>query len=74
LLARAGPAGYPDAFATYERMRRPRARRVQHYSRQGGRFFKLDGAAAARRDAALPGLPERIAWIHAHDVELTTAH
>lgn len=74
LLARAGPSGYPDAFATYERLRRGRARRVQHYSRQAGRFYKLDGAAAGRRDAALPGLPERIAWIHAHDVEVPTAH
>jgi salicylate hydroxylase len=74
LLARAGPAGHTDAFVTYERLRRGRARRVQHYSRQAGRFYKLDGAAAARRDAALPGLPERIAWIHAHDVEVPTAH
>jgi hypothetical protein len=47
---------------------------VQHYSRQAGRFYKLDGAAAGRRDAALPGLPERIRWIHAHDVEVPTAH
>ncbi len=26
-----------------------------------------DGQAAQRRDADLPSLPERVAWIHAHD-------
>ncbi len=71
LLGRAGPTGFPDAFAAYERLRRARARRVQHFSRQAGRFYKLDGAAARRRDAALPGLPERIAWIHAHDADVS---
>jgi salicylate hydroxylase len=27
-----------------------------------------DGAAARRRDAYLAQLPERVAWIHGHDV------
>ncbi len=26
-----------------------------------------DGPAAQRRDADLPSLPERVAWIHAYD-------
>jgi salicylate hydroxylase len=60
----------PDpAFARFEQLRRARARRVQLYSRQAGRLFKLAGEAARRRDADLPGLPERLAWIHAHRTE-----
>ncbi len=69
LLGRAGPAGHADAFADFETLRRARARRVQHWSRQAGRYYELDGGAARRRDAELPGLPERLTWIHAHDAE-----
>lgn len=66
LLAEAGPDGYRQAFDTYERLRRHRTRRVQHYSRMAGKLFKLRGDAVPRRDAALPGLRPRIEWIHGY--------
>lgn len=66
LLAEAGTGGYRHAFDTYERLRRRRTRRVQHYSRMAGKLVKLTGAAVARRDDSLADVPRRIEWIHAY--------
>jgi 2-polyprenyl-6-methoxyphenol hydroxylase-like FAD-dependent oxidoreductase len=64
LLADVGLANYRHAFQTYERLRRQRTRRVQHYSRMAGKLIKLDGGTAQRRNENLPGVPRRIEWIH----------
>lgn len=64
LLAEAEPNDYRRVFDAYQRLRQHRTRRVQHYSRLSGKLIKLDGAAAGKRDQALPGLPGRIGWIH----------
>lgn len=70
LLAEGGLGDYRRAFDNYERLRRRRTRRVQHYSRMSGKLIKLDGAVVPRRDAALRTLPRRIEWIHAYRAEL----
>ncbi|MFI7672247.1 FAD-dependent monooxygenase [Actinophytocola sp. NPDC049390] len=64
LLAEAGPGGHRHAFETYERSRRHRTRRVQHYSRMAGKLMKLTGEAVPRRDEDLANVPHRIRWIH----------
>jgi salicylate hydroxylase len=69
LLAGAGPEHHASAFATFERHRRPRTRRVQAYSRLAGRAYELTGEAAVRRDASWASLPQRIGWIHGYREE-----
>ena len=55
----------------YARRRRVRTRQVQLMSWAASASLHLpDGPTARRRDADLPGLPERVAWIHAHDALL----
>jgi salicylate hydroxylase len=71
LLAHAGTTDYQRVFDTFQRLRQARTRRVQHYSRLSGKLMKLTGQNAHMRDRALPGLPERIAWIHQHRAEET---
>jgi salicylate hydroxylase len=70
LLADAGPDGYRHAFGTYERLRRRRARRVQHYSRMAGKLIKLTGTSVPRRDRDLATAPRRIEWIHRYRADL----
>ncbi len=56
------------ALRRYARRRRVRTRQVQLMSWAASAALHLpDGPAARRRDADLPGLPERLAWIHAYD-------
>ena len=56
------------ALCRYARRRRVRTRQVQLMSWAASAALHLpDGPAARRRDADLPGLPERLAWIHAFD-------
>lgn len=69
LLAAHGREDYRRAFDAYQRFRRARAFRIQLYSRLAGRFYKLTGEAAARRDAALPRVPDLIGWMHAYRTE-----
>ncbi len=56
------------ALRRYARRRRVRTRQVQLMSWAASAALHLpDGPAAQRRDADLPGLAERVAWIHAYD-------
>jgi salicylate hydroxylase len=58
-----------SAFDRYERLRRPRTRRVQGVSWLTNRILHLpDGAQARERDHGLAALPSTIGWIHEHDV------
>lgn len=70
LLAEAGPDAYQRAFDSYERLRRRRTRRVQHYSRMAGKLIKLTGATVPRRDRDLADVPRRLGWIHAYRADL----
>jgi salicylate hydroxylase len=57
------------ALRRYEDRRRVRTRQVQLASWATSQALHLpDGAAARRRDADLARLPQRLAWIHGHDV------
>jgi salicylate hydroxylase len=56
------------ALGRYARRRRVRTRQVQLMSWAASAILHLpDGPAAQRRDAGLPSLFERLAWIHAYD-------
>ncbi len=56
------------ALGRYARRRRVRTRQVQLMSWAASAILHLpDGPAARHRDADLPSLPERRAWIHAYD-------
>jgi salicylate hydroxylase len=56
------------ALGRYARRRRVRTRQVQLMSWAASAILHLpDGPAAQRRDAGLPSLLERLAWIHAYD-------
>jgi salicylate hydroxylase len=70
LLSEAGPDNYRRVFDTYERLRKQRTRRVQHYSRMAGKLIKLTGTTVPRRDADLQGVPDRISWIHEYRADL----
>ena len=64
-----GAADIPAALRRYEDRRRVRTRQVQAASRAASAALHLpDGPAAQQRDAYLARLPERLAWIHGHDV------
>jgi salicylate hydroxylase len=69
LLAQGGLTDYGPVFRAFEHHRRRRAWTVQAYSRASGRAIKLDGEAAATRDASWPSLPRRIGWIHRYREE-----
>jgi salicylate hydroxylase len=69
LLAAAPPNDLTSAFATFENLRKRRTELVQAYTRAAGRAYKLDGEASATRDTRWPNLPNRIGWIHRHQVE-----
>jgi salicylate hydroxylase len=59
----------PAALHRYARRRRVRTRQVQLMSWAASAALHLpDGPAAQRRDAYLARLPERLAWIHGHNV------
>jgi salicylate hydroxylase len=59
----------PAALDRYERRRRVRTRQVQLASWATSDVLHLpDGPASRRRDADLAKLPERLAWIHGHNV------
>ena len=63
-----GASDVPAALCRYARRRRVRTRQVQLMSWAASASLHLpDGPAARRRDAGLPGLPERVAWIHGYD-------
>ncbi|NUP19750.1 MAG: FAD-dependent monooxygenase [Streptomyces sp.] len=56
------------ALRTYERLRRPRTRRLQAGSRTNASCFQLpDGPEAEARNVRLARLPDDLAWIHGHD-------
>jgi salicylate hydroxylase len=64
-----GFRGLVPAERRYEDQRRIRTRQVQLASWATSAVLHLpDGPAAQRRDADLARLPERLAWIHGHDV------
>jgi salicylate hydroxylase len=70
LLAGASPRDAPAALRRYEDLRRPRARRVQRWSRMvADRLHLPDGQAARARDAGLETVADDIGWIHRYDVE-----
>jgi 2-polyprenyl-6-methoxyphenol hydroxylase-like FAD-dependent oxidoreductase len=69
LLPTCGPQDYASVFEAFEHLRQRRAWMVQAYSRAAGRAYKFTGAAAARRDASWPSLPQRIGWIHRYREE-----
>ncbi|HEY4418018.1 MAG TPA: FAD-dependent monooxygenase [Pseudonocardia sp.] len=61
----------PSAFASYQALRRGRTRRIQRLSWRTNALLHLsDGAAADERNRALARLPQDIAWIHEHDVQV----
>jgi salicylate hydroxylase len=56
------------ALARYERLRRPRTRKVQRSSWVASELLHLpDGPAARRRDADLARIDETLHWIHRHE-------
>jgi salicylate hydroxylase len=64
-----GGSDVQAALCRYVTKRRVRTRKVQLMSWAASAALHLpDGAAAQRRDAYLARLPERLAWIHGHDV------
>ncbi|HXW47776.1 MAG TPA: FAD-dependent monooxygenase [Streptosporangiaceae bacterium] len=69
LLGQDGMTRYGRLFEAFESLRKRRAWTVQAYSRAAGRAYKVIGAAAARRDASWPSLPQRIGWIHRYREE-----
>lgn len=57
-----------EVLLAYERLRKPRTRRVQKYSWKANKPLHLpDGPAADQRDLRLQSLPRAIRWIHQHD-------
>ena len=64
-----GATDLATALRRYHHRRRIRTRQVQAASRAASAALHLpDGPAAQQRDAYLAQLPERLAWIHGHDV------
>jgi len=64
-----GAADIPAALRRYEDRRRVRTRQVQAASWVASAALHLpDGPAVQARDAYLAQLPDRLAWIHGHDV------
>lgn len=69
LLGRLGAERWRDAFALFVRLRRPRTKAVQVWSRIAGRAYELaDPEAVARRDRTFWRVADRIAWIHRYDI------
>jgi salicylate hydroxylase len=64
-----GAADPAAALRRYERRRLARTRQLQKLSWDASAELHLPpgGPAARRRDDGLPGLVERMAWIHAYD-------
>jgi salicylate hydroxylase len=63
-----GASDVPAALLRYVSRRRARTRKVQLLSWSASAALHLpDGPAAARRDAYLAQVPERLAWIHGYD-------
>ena len=72
----ANPPGesMPEALLMYEKLRKPRTRRVQKYSWKANKPLHLfDGPAASQRDLRLQSLPKAIRWIHEHDAATPTS-
>ena len=64
-----GATGIPAALRRYQDLRRVRTRQVQAASWAASAALHLpDGPAVQARDAYLAQLPDRLAWIHGHDV------
>ena len=64
-----GATDLTTALRRYHDRRRIRTRQVQAASRAASAALHLPGGPAAQqRDAYLARLPERLAWIHGHDV------
>jgi salicylate hydroxylase len=71
ILANPPAESVAESLLFYERLRKPRTRRVQKYSWKANRALHLlDGPAARQRDLRLDALPKAIRWIHQHDAEL----
>jgi salicylate hydroxylase len=73
-----GEKSVPDALSLYERLRRPRATRLQRLSRiNKTRFHLPDGAEQQARDSEMAARGDRsipaIAWLYAHDAEAEAA-
>ena len=67
-LTRATGVDPADALRQYERRRLARTRKLQLLSWNASAELHLpDGPAAGRRNRRLPGLVERMAWIHDYD-------
>lgn len=61
-----------ESLMVYEKVRKPRTRRVQKYSLKANCPLHLfDGPAARQRDSRLNSLPKAIRWIHGHEAELS---
>jgi salicylate hydroxylase len=57
-----------ESLLVFEKVRKPRTRRVQKYSWKANRPLHLfDGPATDQRDLRLQTLPRAIGWIHKHD-------
>jgi len=57
-----------EDLLVYEKVRKPRTRRVQKYSWKANRPLHLpDGLATNQRDLRLRSLPKAIRWIHEYD-------
>lgn len=68
-LAKTGIEKYQLAFNAYENQRKQRTRQVQLYSRMAGRWFKLTGNTALKRDSGMSQLPQEISWIHQYKAD-----
>ena len=57
VIAKDFPDNIDEALANYERLRRPRAQKVQQASRQNGEIYHLSGFMAQSRDLTLRTVP-----------------
>ncbi len=75
-LSKIGAPDVPEALHRYERLRQPRASRVQGLSEANKERFHLpDGPAQMKRDAKMAGGTtdwslKAVAWLYGHDAEM----
>jgi salicylate hydroxylase len=70
IIAKPPAESVVESLLVYEKMRKPRTRRVQRYSWKANRPLHLfDEKATNQRDLRLQSLPKAIRWIHEHDAQ-----
>lgn len=69
LLRGCGPAQVPQAFLTYESLRKPRTSAVQAAARANGRRYDSLYSDLGQRDAEISDAGRLRTWLYDHDVE-----